>query len=131
MAKIEFTIEHGLPFGKGEDKEMQYDVTLRSLTTGDVIDARIAAEKVIFAPDPDSPGITKAITVVSDVMVGLELLRRQIASVGVLQGPLEMSMLRKFHPEDFDLINKRAEMLDQATQVAEKRGRMEESINNA
>ncbi|MDA0148857.1 phage tail assembly protein [Vibrio sp. LaRot3] len=131
MATDEFTIEHGLPLGKGVDAEMQYDVKLRTLTTGDVIDARVAAEKVIFAPDPDSPEITKAITVVSDVTMGLELLRRQIASVGEIHGPLEMFQLRKFHPDDFETINQRAELLDKATQVAEKRGRMEKSISNS
>lgn len=129
MAKIEFTLEHGIPFGRGKDKEMQYDVVLRELTTADVIDARTDSEKVIFVPDDEGNG--KAITVVSEVSMGLELLRRQIASVGEIKGPLSMKQLRAMKLTDFDLLNIHAEKLDAATEVIAKRGRLEQSSGDA
>ncbi|MBV7262560.1 phage tail assembly protein [Photobacterium sp. WH24] len=124
MAKMEFELEHGLPFGRGKDAEMQYDVTLRELTTKDVIDARTAAEKVIFVPDPETH-TEKAITVVSEVNMGLELLRRQVARIGDIQGPLTMKQIHQLHLDDFQLLNLNAEKLDAAVEVAAKRGRLE------
>ena len=125
MAKLDFQLTHGIPFGKGADAELQYEVVLRELTTGDVIDARSDAEQVVFVPDSDSGG-TKAITVVSEVKMGIELLRRQIASVGVIHGPLTMGQIRQFHIDDFELVNEQAEKLDSVLEVAAKRGRVEE-----
>lgn len=122
MAKHEFSLERGIPFGKGKDAEMQYNVVLRPLKTADVIDARMEAEKVVFANDDQ--GNAKGITVVSEVTMGLELLRRQVESVGDIQGPLTLKQIRKMHIEDFELLNGEAEKFDEALEVTAKRGRV-------
>ena len=124
MAKIEFQLKHGLAFGKGRDAEMQYEVVLRELTTRDVIEARTNAEQVVFVPDN---GMEKGITVVSEVKMGIELLCRQIESIGEIKGPLSNKELYQLHLSDFALLNEYAEKLDTAVEVAEKRGRLEQS----
>ena len=124
MAKIEFQLKHGLAFGKGRDAEMQYEVVLRELTTRDVIEARTNAEQVVFVPDN---GMEKGITVVSEVKMGIELLCRQIESIGEIKGPLSNKELYQLHLSDFALLNEHAEKLDTAVEVAEKRGRLEQS----
>ncbi|EBC0167650.1 hypothetical protein CR770_26080, partial [Salmonella enterica] len=43
-----FCLIDGLPFGTGNDKEMQFDVTFRELSAGDLIDAQVASEKVVM-----------------------------------------------------------------------------------
>ncbi|PMI33514.1 hypothetical protein BCT30_04915 [Enterovibrio norvegicus] len=125
MAKIEFSLEHGLLFGKGQDAEPHYDVVLRELTTRDVIEARTKAEQVVFVPDPQT-GTERGITVVSEVKMGIELLCRQVASIGDIQGPLSVRQLYGLHVDDFALLNEQAERLDAAVEVAEKRGRLEQ-----
>ncbi len=127
MAKHEFQFEHGLTFGKGIDAEMQYDVVLRELTTGDIIDAREAAEKVIFPNVEEIKTGARPMTVVSEVQVGLELARRQVANVGEIQGPLTVAQLRKLHPADFEALNNNLKLFDDALAVAEARGRVEQS----
>lgn len=44
-------LKDGLPFGTGDETEMQYDVTLRELTAGDLIDAQAAAEKLVMSKE--------------------------------------------------------------------------------
>lgn len=126
MANIEFTLSHGLPFGQSNDAELQYDVVLRELTTRDVIEARTKAEQVVFVPDPQT-GAERGITVVSEVRMGIELLCRQIESIGEIKGPLPERQLYQLHVDDFALLNEQAERLDAAVGVAEKRGRLEQS----
>lgn len=106
MAKIEFTLKHGIPFGKGRDAEMQYDVVLRELNAGDIIDASEDAERVMFSPSGGAVAYT------SNVRAGYELLRRQIASIGDIQGPLEMKDLRRMHRDDMEMLQQKAEALD-------------------
>ena len=38
-----FRLKNGIPLGVGDDCEMQYDVTFRELTAGDVIELRCGA----------------------------------------------------------------------------------------
>ena len=68
MAKIEFQLEHGLPFGKGKDREMQYDVVLRELNGKDVIDASLEAEKVTFISTSD--GGVEPVAYTSNILLG-------------------------------------------------------------
>lgn len=106
MAKIEFTLKHGMLFGKGRDAELQYDVVLRELTAGDIIDASEAAEKVMFSPSGGAVAYT------SNVRAGYELLRRQVESIGDIKGPIEMKELRRMHRDDLEMLQQKAEELD-------------------
>ncbi|EJI0962862.1 TPA: hypothetical protein LZR68_005262, partial [Escherichia coli] len=81
-------LKDGLPFGTGDETEMQYDVTLRELTAGDLIDAQAAAEKLVMSKEGP-------VLVSSPSRMGLEMLRRQIASVGCIKGPLSLALMRK------------------------------------
>ncbi|MDC5755221.1 phage tail assembly protein [Vibrio europaeus] len=132
MATMSFDLEHGLPFGKGRDAEMQYDVELRELTAGDVIDARLAAERVSIIPDES--GVPRPVAYHSDIIMGLELLRRQVKCIGVIQGPLSMKELQRLHLEDLQLLESKASDLDQAMSEAwgeetQARGRHDASGN--
>lgn len=117
MARIEFRLKHGLPFGKGDDAEQQYEVTLRELTVGDILAAREESEKVVSTPD----GYT---LVVSPTLVGLHTLRRQVAQVGLLQGPLSQGDIGRLHPDDLELLYQKVDALDEASlKGVEARGR--------
>lgn len=100
-------LKDGLPFGTGDETEMQYDVTLRELTAGDLIDAQAAAEKLVMSKEGP-------ILVSSPSRMGLEMLRRQIASVGCIKGPLSMALIRKLSADDFQRLSLATEMYDMA-----------------
>lgn len=109
MALITFELEHGLKaVGSGDEPLLYREVGLRELNTNDLIDAQLAAEKVVVHESG------KAVAYTSDVLYGLELLRRQIAYIGEVEGPINIKMIRKLDPEDFDLIQRKAQELDQA-----------------
>ncbi|MFM5095783.1 hypothetical protein ACEUCJ_19180 [Aeromonas rivipollensis] len=111
MALITFQLEHGIPgktMGSGDEPLLYRDVGLRELNTCDLIDAQLESEKVVVHESG------KAIPYTSDVLYGLNLLRHQIEYIGEIPGPIDMNMIRKLHPEDFDLIQRKAQELDQA-----------------
>lgn len=109
MALITFELEHGMKAVGGDGEPLLYrEVGLRELTTPDLIDAQLAAEKVVVH---DSG---KAVAYTSDVLYGLELLRRQIEYIGEIKGPIDIKTIRKLHTEDFDLVQRKAQELDQA-----------------
>jgi len=113
MAVMTFDLTHGLKVGDA----VHLEVGLRELTSGDYIDAQLAAEKVIVQDG-------KAIAYTSDVMYGLELLLRQVEFIGAVQGPISVKELRKLHQEDFNLLQVKASELDQLiAQELENRGR--------
>ncbi|MFL1552501.1 hypothetical protein ACI77I_26030 [Pseudomonas sp. D47] len=117
MATIEFRLEHGLPFGKGDDAQMQYDVTLRELNVGDLLAAQEEAEKVVATPDGYS-------LVISPTRVGIHMIRRQVASVGCIKGPLSIGDINRLHADDLGLLNSKAGALEQAAlKELESRGR--------
>lgn len=116
MAILVFELKHGLTVGKGADAETHYEVELRELKTADVIDSQLAAEKVVVVAG-------KAVAYTSDVIMGLELLRRQIARIGDVKGPLDMKFLRLLHPDDLALLNDKADELDSALSGVAARGR--------
>lgn len=115
MAILTFDLKHGLK----TESTTHMEVGLRELSSGDVIDAQMAAEKVVV-----SNGAALAYT--SDVLYGLEMLCRQIEYIGQIQGPFNIKQLRKLQPEDFNLIQEKARELDALILAeAENRGRTE------
>lgn len=113
---MQLVLQTGLMFGD----EPQTEVTLRELTTGDLLDAEVAAERMVMSPD----GVP--VLVKSPALFGYEILRRQIASIGKIQGPITMKMLRSMTSEDLQRISVFAETWEatKATQVVE-RGRLD------
>ncbi|MDN0007485.1 phage tail assembly protein [Providencia stuartii] len=94
---MQFTLTHGLPYGKDEEMELQVDVELRELTAGDLIDAEAASERVVMTE--------KGATLLSSPSrMGYELIRRTIVRIGKINGPLPFEMLKKLHQDDLELI---------------------------
>lgn len=113
---MQLVLQTGLMFGD----EPQTEVTLRELTTGDLLDAEVAAERMIMSPD----GVP--VLVKSPALFGYEILRRQIASIGKINGPISLKMLRSLTSEDLNRISVFAETWEatKAAQVVE-RGRLD------
>lgn len=113
MAILTFDLAHGY-----KTSESTYtEVGLRKLTTGDYIDAQLAAEKVVVQNG-------KALSYTSDVIMGLELLCRQIEYIGGIKGPFSIKDMRKLHEDDFQLIQDQAQALDnQLAEALAERGR--------
>lgn len=117
--RLTVTLIHGLAIGDETHKA----VVLREATAGDLIDAQEEAERLVFAPN--GRGEPEPVLIASPSRVGVEVLRRQIVSIGDLSGPLELKLLRRLDPEDLSLLLARAEQLDGAA-VAQTREGMAE-----
>lgn len=114
-----FKLLDGLPFGTGNDKVLQYDVTFRELTAGDLIDAQVASEKVVMTKEGP-------VLVSSPALMGLEMLRRQIAKVGEINGPLSMTLIKSLTQQDFQRLSIATELRDiaMAASLSNDRGRV-------
>ncbi|MGQ5745868.1 hypothetical protein HMPREF3138_20975 [Serratia sp. HMSC15F11] len=118
MAQMTETLIHGLVTGKGTTDETTHkEVTLRELGSKDIVDAQLAAERVVIGENG------KAVAYCSEVLMGLELLRRQIASIGSIPGPLSLKQLYHLHPEDLKLLTAKADALDDLLTEVADRGR--------
>ena len=118
MARITFQLKHGIS-GKGSDEQslLYREVGLRELTSADLIDAQLEAEKVVVQNG-------KAVAYTSDVLYGLNLLCRQVEYIGEIQGPLPLPLLKKLHVDDFGLLQSKAQELDMAlAEALAERGR--------
>jgi len=105
MATIEFCLKQGYQVGKNCHTE----VVLREPTAGDVIEANEESEKLIVIPEP--------MFVASPTLVGINVLRRQIVSIGSVSGPLSLAELKNLHPQDLDQIQAEANKLESAWSV--------------
>lgn len=123
MAVREFELKHGLVIGNGIVK----NVRLREPTAGDVIEAQDESEKLVMMPDPKN-GMTPTL-VTSPARMGIEVLRRQILAIDDFNGPLDLSDMKRLHPEDLNLMQHEAEELEAfaaaefASQAVSQRGR--------
>ena len=107
MAKVEFNLKDGVTIGG----QLEKHVVLRELTAGDIIDAGEESEKVVYSP------LGKPTMVQSSVLMGAQIMCRQIAKLGTLEGPLDLDFLRKLSEADFSLLQLKCAELDS---VAEK-----------
>lgn len=99
------------------DDVPQRSVALRDLTARDVLEASEAAEKPVMTAD----GWTM---IISPTRLGAELLRRQIAHIGDIQGPLTMRQLQSLSDVDLQILQGGSEMLDEAVaRAVSSRGR--------
>ncbi|WP_370429593.1 phage tail assembly protein [Actinobacillus pleuropneumoniae] len=109
-------LQTGLMFGE----EAQLEVTMRELTTGDLLDAEMAAERLVMTPEGE------AVLAKSPALFGYELLRRQIASVGKINGPISMRQLRSLTTEDLNRISLYAQNWESAkAEQVVSRGRLD------
>lgn len=106
-------LKDGLKVGE----ETHRDFVLRKPTAGDLFDATEAAEKLV--PTPDGPAL-----VVSNARLGVEVLRRQIVSIGPVQGPISLTELRLLSQDDLAILQDAANAFDVAVaKDLEARGR--------
>ena len=118
MAQTTIPLKHGFVTGKGTADETRHiEVTLRELDSRDVVESQMAAERVVIGDNG------KAVAYCSEVLMGLELLRRQILKVGEIPGPLSIKQLYSFHPEDLELLSSKASSLDDMLVGTSTRGR--------
>ncbi|AXF74868.1 phage tail assembly protein [Erwinia tracheiphila] len=96
---MQIQLIHGLCYGQGDDMVRQFDVELRELNAGDLIEAEQASEKMVMTPK--GPALLS-----SPAMMGYEMVRRSIARIGVIQGPLSMALLKTLHQDDLELLLK-------------------------
>jgi len=126
MAQMDITLKHGFVSGKGtEDEACHTSVTLRELTSEDVIKSQLAAERVVIGENG------KAVAYCSEVLMGLEMLRRQILQVGSIPGPLSVKQLYSFHPEDLELLTEKAGAMDDLLAETSNRGRTDAAGDGA
>ena len=106
--RITVTLAHGLKIGD----ELHHQVVLREATAGDILDAQEEAERLMLVPNDD--GGVEPMLIASPSRVGVEVLRRQIVSIGDVSGPLDLKLLRRLEPEDLNLLLAKSEQLDGA-----------------
>ncbi|EMA7647481.1 hypothetical protein ACK2RV_001083 [Yersinia enterocolitica] len=90
-------LTHGLSYGKGDEEVKQFDVELRELNAGDLIEAEQASERMVMTPK--GPAL-----LASPATMGYEMVRRSIARIGIIQGPLSMALLKTLHQDDLELL---------------------------
>ncbi|HBD2019597.1 TPA: phage tail assembly protein [Escherichia coli] len=104
----------GLPFGESRE----YRVTFRELTAKDSIDAESEAERLMETRNGP-------VLVASPALRGIALLRRQIAAVGQIEGPLSPRQIGQLSERDLSRLMAAVSLLDSAMagKLVAKRGR--------
>lgn len=119
MNTVTFKLKDGVKkFGK-----LHVDVTLRSATAGDIIDATQEAERLVITPQ--GPAL-----VASPILTGAQVTRRRVVKLGDMDGPIDMDLLKEFSADDLGLVQMKCDELDtalgrEAAQLLEKSGRDE------
>ncbi|MFQ1041437.1 phage tail assembly protein [Gilliamella sp. CG16] len=90
---MEIKLTNGLQIGD----ERVTTLTLRRLTTGDLLDSEMAAEQVKLT----SQGFQ---LIASAAVMSAELYRRSVAKIGDLDGPLSMGQLKSLSLTDYNLL---------------------------
>ncbi|EBC2122412.1 hypothetical protein CWD08_23870 [Salmonella enterica] len=105
----------GLPFGEGR----VYRVTFRELSAKDSIDAETEAERVMDTRNGP-------ILIASPSLRGVALLRRQIAAVGDIEGPLSMLQIGQLSERDLSRLMVAVNLRDTALagKLAGDKGRL-------
>ncbi|EEA3739685.1 hypothetical protein J5047_003355 [Salmonella enterica] len=105
----------GLPFGEGRE----YRVTFRELSAKDSIDAEMDAERVMDTRNGP-------ILIASPSLRGVQLLRRQIAAVGDIEGPLSMLQIGQLSERDLSRLMVAVNLRDTALagKLAGDKGRL-------
>lgn len=103
MAEVTVELKIGLEIGDKTHKT----AVIRELSAGDIFDAQADAERVVNTEE--GPQL-----VASPSAVGIHTLRRQIAKIGNIEGPLSLGEMRKLHPVDLELLHEECSKLEQA-----------------
>ncbi len=117
MTQHTVTLEKGLTIGE----ERHTKVVLRELSAGDLIAAMEESERLIMVPGAN--GAEPAL-VTSNTLMGINTLRRQVASIGSVDGPMEREQLSLLSNKDLEILHQGVAALDTAiVNALEARGR--------
>lgn len=101
MANNKIILNKGLTVGNTVHK----DAVLREPTAGDLMQAMEESERVVMvAGEPQ--------LLLSNTALSLHTLRRQIVSIGDINGPIDMAMLSLLSATDLSLLQSCADELD-------------------
>lgn len=106
MAIHKVTLEKGITVGDVTHRE----VTLKELSAGDVMEAMDESERLLMVPT--TTGELEAQLVLSNAALGINTLRKQIASLGEIEGPLEREQMALLSHTDLELLQAGAQELD-------------------
>ena len=98
----------GLVDGTGKAHKL---AKLRQLTAKEIIEAQLAAERVVTIPTPKGP-VPQMVS--SPAALGYELLRRNIEQIGELPGPLTLEQLGRLTEADLRKLDVAVGVLDAA-----------------
>jgi phage FluMu protein gp41 len=121
MTTITVTLDEGLRIGDDQYTEAE----ICALKSGDILDANLEAEKLELVPDLNGAGEVmgyKPEFVKSPTLVFMHALRRRV-SIGPLKAPLDIEQLRLLSPKDMDILQRHADLFDNASLEVAQRGR--------
>ncbi|KJZ09425.1 hypothetical protein TW85_22010 [Marinomonas sp. S3726] len=111
------TLDKGISVGDKTYKK----VTLKALSAGDVISAMEESERVVMVPTPN--GLEPSL-LMSNALMGVNTLRRQIKTLGELEGPLEREQLDLLSDKDLEILQAGVTDMDNAiAKAVSERGR--------
>jgi phage FluMu protein gp41 len=114
MATVKVTLKKGLKVGEDVHKEAE----IREATAGDMIEATEESERAVFV---EGEGYK---LLVSNTMLGVHTLCRQVVRIGEHPGPLTLAEIKKLSAQDLNLLQERAMMLENGSlEAIEERGR--------
>ncbi|MPW31792.1 hypothetical protein F9L16_22745 [Agarivorans sp. B2Z047] len=126
---LTFKFDHGYKPGKSDDARTHFEVELRELTQGDLIDAATESESMRAVVEG---GRMRYVMARSEEMFSALLVVKQIKRIGTVQGPFDLSMLRTLHIDDWLMLTEQINALDEAAlEAATERGRMDEADSGA
>lgn len=99
MAEHTFKLKHGLNLGK----ELLVDVTIKDHLTGGELRAASESSEVLHVMTLPS-GEQEPVLIISPSRMASETMRRQILSIGDVNGPISMAELDRLHEDDIALI---------------------------
>lgn len=82
-----------------------HELVLTEATSAHIIDAQEESEKVVMTPD--GPALVS-----SPALVGLNVLRRQVVSIGAIRGPVDLTIIKRLSPHDLNRVQAKADELD-------------------
>lgn len=117
MAEHTVTLDKGITIGSKSNKQ----AVLKELSAGDVIEAMQESERLIMVPGPNGQ---EPRLVHSNALMGVHTLRRQVARLGEIEGPLEIDQLALLSDRDLETLQAAADAMDAAVaQAVSDRGR--------
>ncbi len=119
-------LDKGFKIGDIEHREAE----IREATSEDVIQATVAAERLVMVPtgyDRDGAPVLTPQLVPSPTLVGVNVLRRRIVRIGTVQAPIDDLYFNILSPEDLNILQRAADAMDGASVVVTHRGRSDRS----